>query len=232
MNEKNIKPERITKPIQLLAVWLLGLIAIESSLLTASGAISKPEWLSVLYGISAVCIIPLFLILIFLLQTKYRPQIQEDEYYAKYLDKNTMQFIDKNPKQKYSSDIIIKQEINQLVKETQDNFANIKLTIDKGESKEKLSNLITISDAKIAELEKIVKFGSINLYINKTIDTFSEILKAIKNIGFSRYEEFGEEGIPQNFLVSFSKTIPPLIISVIKKTHHFYKSMFLLIADA
>ena len=93
MNEQKIKPEKITKPIQLLAVWLIGLIAIETSLLTAAGTITQPEWLPVFFGISAVSIIPLFLLLIFLLQTKYRPQIQEDEFYSKYLDKNTQSFI-------------------------------------------------------------------------------------------------------------------------------------------
>lgn len=211
MSDKNIKPEKITKPIQLLAVWLIGLILIESSLLTAAGVINEPGWLPVFFGISAVSIIPVFLILIFLLQTKYRPQIQEDEYYSKYLDKNTMQFVDVSKKPNLPIELIRK-EMYQIVKETQNNLINIKSSVDKGESKERLESLISNSDSKISELEKIVKYASINLHINKTINSYREIIAEVKKIGFPRYEEFGEEEIPQNFLVSFTKTISPIIV--------------------
>lgn len=36
--------------------------------------------------IASVVNVPLFLICIFLLQTKFRPQMQEDLYYSKYLE--------------------------------------------------------------------------------------------------------------------------------------------------
>lgn len=211
MVENNIKPEKITKPIQLLAVWLIGLILIESSLLTASGTITNPQWLSVFFGISAVCIIPLFLGLIFLLQTKFRPQIQEDEYYSKYLDKNTMRFVDIPLKTNISKDFL-RDEIESIVKETQENFENIKSKLDEGKNKEEVTNLITVSDSKIAELEKIVKFSGLNIHINKLLPTFNQIVNVIRKIGFNYYEEFGEEAIPPNFLVSFSKRISPIII--------------------
>ena len=92
MQKNNINPEKITKPLQLLASWLIGLILIVSTLLTAAGTIISPSWLPAFFGISAVAIIPIFLLLIFLLQTKYRPEMQEDSDYAKYLDNNTMTF--------------------------------------------------------------------------------------------------------------------------------------------
>ncbi|OZI08062.1 hypothetical protein BWI93_11255, partial [Siphonobacter sp. BAB-5385] len=89
MTEHKIQPEKITKPIQLLAVWLVGLILLVSALITAAATVKEPYWLPAFYSISAVAIIPLFLGLIFLLQTKFRPQMQEDEYYSKYLNENT-----------------------------------------------------------------------------------------------------------------------------------------------
>jgi hypothetical protein len=49
MENHNIKPEKITKPIQLLAVWLIGLILMVSALLTAAGTINKPLWLPVFF---------------------------------------------------------------------------------------------------------------------------------------------------------------------------------------
>ncbi|OWP83000.1 hypothetical protein BWK59_12825 [Flavobacterium davisii] len=82
-----IKPEKITKPIQLLAAWLLGLILINASFLTAASQIIKPDWASGLLVIACVVNVPLFLISIFLLQTKFRPEMQEDTYYSKYLER-------------------------------------------------------------------------------------------------------------------------------------------------
>lgn len=85
MTETSIRPERVTKPFQLLATWLLGLIILEAELLTASSRVYEQKWLSALYGIDAIIIIPLFLWLIFLLQTKFRPEMQEDKYYSEWL---------------------------------------------------------------------------------------------------------------------------------------------------
>ena len=90
----NIKPEKVTKPIQLLGAWLLGLILLVIALLTASAKTYELKWLNAFYGISAVLIIPLFLRLIFLLQTKYRPEMQADEFYSEML------------KNKYTKDIM------------------------------------------------------------------------------------------------------------------------------
>jgi hypothetical protein len=214
MKDERIRPEKITKPIQLLAVWLIGLIAIETSLLAASATITKPEWLPVFFGISAVAIIPLFLFLIFLLQTKYRPQIQEDEYYSKYLDKNTMQFIqiDKNNNPRNE---LIKQETKKLIEETKKSINTIKESVDKDEKKETIENIIISSDNKIKNIERIIKYATHNLWINNTLDNFSLIVEKIKEIGFNSFKEFGNEKIPQNFHVSFTNTVNPIIIKEI-----------------
>jgi len=84
-----IEPHRITKPIQLLAAWLVGLILTDSTLLTAARVIARPGWASAVLVVAAVAAIPLFLISIFLLQTKYRPEMQEDSYYSEYLKNST-----------------------------------------------------------------------------------------------------------------------------------------------
>lgn len=104
MSENRITPEKVTKPIQLLAAWLVGLIVVNASFLLAAQQISKPDWASALLVISSVANVPLFIGALFLLQTKFRPQIQEDSYYAKYLEserqysqstrENAVQFIE------------------------------------------------------------------------------------------------------------------------------------------
>jgi heme/copper-type cytochrome/quinol oxidase subunit 2 len=87
MKGSNIKPHYVTRPIQLLAAWLVGLVLINSSFLTAASIIKIPEWVPGVLVLSAVINVPLFLILIFFLQTKYRRELQEDTYYAQHMEK-------------------------------------------------------------------------------------------------------------------------------------------------
>lgn len=90
MDTQNIVPEKITKPIQLLAAWLLGLILVNGSFLTAASQLLTPNWLPPFLVIAAVINVPIFLLSIFLLQTKYRPEMQEDTYYSKYLEQQNI----------------------------------------------------------------------------------------------------------------------------------------------
>jgi hypothetical protein len=92
MADAQIQPHRITKPIQLLAVWMLGLVILDGTFLGAARFLEKPEWLPPVLVISAVAFVPLFLIALFLLQTKFRPQLQEDVYYAEWLATQTQVF--------------------------------------------------------------------------------------------------------------------------------------------
>ena len=85
MEDNKIEPHKITKPIQLMAVWFVALLLIDSELLTAATFIKAPCWIPPLLVISAICFIPLFLVGIFLMQTVFRRELQEDPYYSKWL---------------------------------------------------------------------------------------------------------------------------------------------------
>ncbi len=87
MTESRIEPSKVTKPIQLLAAWLAGLILINSAFLVAAAQINQPNWASGLLVIASVCNVPIFLLCLFLLQTKFRPEMQEDLFYARYLER-------------------------------------------------------------------------------------------------------------------------------------------------
>ena len=80
-----IDATRITKPIQLLAAWLVGLIFVNTAFLLTATSFSEIEWLAAVLVISSVINVPLFLAAIFLLQTKFRPEMQEDHYYNEYM---------------------------------------------------------------------------------------------------------------------------------------------------
>jgi len=85
MDEQKIEPHKITKPIQLMAVWFVALLLIDSELLTAATLIKEPYWLPPLLVISAICFILIFIGGIFLMQTVFRKELQDDSYYSKWL---------------------------------------------------------------------------------------------------------------------------------------------------
>src|SRR6266849_7718277 len=85
MTEPQIQPHRITKPIQMLAVWMAGLVLLVGSFLAGARVLTKPDWVPPFLAIAAVSLVPLFLVLLFLMQTKFRPQLQEDAYYSEWL---------------------------------------------------------------------------------------------------------------------------------------------------
>jgi hypothetical protein len=89
MNEQSVKPEKITKPIQLLAAWLAGLFTIDSAFLFAATRMDSASWQSGALVIAAMVNVPLFLGAVFLLQTRFRPELQEDSYYSTYLSRRT-----------------------------------------------------------------------------------------------------------------------------------------------
>lgn len=81
MSVSKVKPEKITRPIQLLAVWLLGLVALVSAFLTAAVKITSLPWLQVVLIITAGIVAIVIIVLIFLMQTKYRPEMLGDKRY-------------------------------------------------------------------------------------------------------------------------------------------------------
>ncbi|PNH87195.1 hypothetical protein C1M56_14955 [Vibrio diazotrophicus] len=89
--EQVIKPEKITKPIQLLGAWLAGLFSVNSSFLFAAANMDNGSFESISLVIAAILNVPLFLAAVFLLQTKFRPELQEDSYYSSYLSQKTNQ---------------------------------------------------------------------------------------------------------------------------------------------
>ena len=85
MSNHKIDPTKVTKPIQLLAAWLVGLVVVDGSFLTAARLITNPDWISATLVIAAILNVPIFVSAIFLLQTRFRPEMQEDTYYSQYL---------------------------------------------------------------------------------------------------------------------------------------------------
>jgi hypothetical protein len=83
-----IKADKITKPIQLLAAWLSGLVLTNSTFLASAILIGPTIWTHYALITASIINVPLFLASIFILQTKFRPELQEDSYYSNYILNN------------------------------------------------------------------------------------------------------------------------------------------------
>jgi tetratricopeptide (TPR) repeat protein len=78
-----LRAERITSPIQLLAACLVLIIVVETAFLGGAAAISRPAWAAGLLVICAVTYVPGILCFLFILQTRYRPELMADAEYAR-----------------------------------------------------------------------------------------------------------------------------------------------------
>lgn len=85
MNQSKIVPEKITHPMQLMAAWFVMLVLLVTILLGAAFNISEPTWAAGYLVISATILIVLVLLCVFLMLTKFRPNLQDSEKYAVWL---------------------------------------------------------------------------------------------------------------------------------------------------
>ncbi len=76
----SIPPHKITQPFQLLAAWMVGMILIVGELIYASLSTTR-EWQSITYTVSAIILTLIFIRVIFLLQTRFRPEMQDAQHY-------------------------------------------------------------------------------------------------------------------------------------------------------
>jgi hypothetical protein len=65
MVQQGVDPEKVTKPIQLVAAWFATLVLSVSAFLAASNTTGHPGWLPILCGAAAVTAVPFFAWLVF-----------------------------------------------------------------------------------------------------------------------------------------------------------------------
>jgi len=97
MGTQRIDAHKITKPISLMVVWFLALVALDSGFLIAAGKIQSPPWTSPLLVVAAVSFVPIFLLGVFLMQTVFREELQDDRYYSEWLKRQEETFRDFDP---------------------------------------------------------------------------------------------------------------------------------------
>jgi len=214
MSEQRINPYQVTKPIQLLAAWLVGLILIDASFLGAAKIITVPAWAPGLLVIAAILNVPAFLTLIFFLQTKFRAELQEDTYYSKHLEKVTGQAKERTPKMDQFIEHIKKiemqsnnqfQKIEKNLEELTASLCQISLpSVDIAQVLEK------VEEAKLllSELEQETSF---KIAINDLLPHYKDILKQLILDNFTINQTFGstskDKVPPKTLTITCTKAI-------------------------
>jgi len=176
MSKQSIKPEKITKPIQLLGAWLAGLFSIDSCFLFAAANMDQGSFESYALTIAAIVNVPLFLLAVFLLQTKFRPELQEDSYYSTYLNQKT------NEKVVISKTVSHIAELSSKIAVLQKKFE----TRDNQEIKE--NNVIS----------------SLSIGLNSALPDLEEIKSKLKEAGAASYSSFGTGEMPEHRILAMS----------------------------
>ena len=70
----HIEPHKVTKPMQLLAAWLVGLIITNAIFLASAINFDKDSWERGALVVSAIVNVPIFLYALFILQTRFRAE--------------------------------------------------------------------------------------------------------------------------------------------------------------
>ncbi|WP_318510359.1 hypothetical protein [Photobacterium leiognathi] len=200
MTKTNIAPEKVTKPIQLLAAWLAGLIIVDGSFLLTASKNGLEHWSSSALIIAAILNVPIFLASIFLLQTRFRPEMQEDEYYSKYLAT------------RYSKETGKVEEVlvNGVVDELKASIEDLRI--------QNVRNTRPIHSApktySVAKSNmRISGFSDVNsrVQLNDLLPRFSDIFESLKKSNVKVDSTFGstsvEANVPDKFAITFGDDI-------------------------
>jgi len=189
--QNEIKPHKITKPIQLLSAWLFGLLLLNSTFLATALTI-KNEGLVYVLVWAAIINVPIFLAAIFLLQTKFRPEMQEDSFYAKYLDSKTGTY----------KEISIPDVIDKKFRDFEAVYLSKKET-------------------SFTQSSNLLEFKSIKIMVNDHLPKLTEIREFLYTNGYSIQDYFGKckgtQDIPDKAIISFDENIDIELVKPILK---------------
>jgi hypothetical protein len=188
--DQKIEPEKVTKPIQLLAAWLIGLILVNGTFLTAASLLENGSWERTALVIASIVNVPLFLVSMFLLQTRFRPELQEDIFYSQYLDKKTNQVVTLARDEKIEMELLSLR--NQILV--------LSNPLDLSSNKEK----------RIQSTKETLLGTKWNIALNDYLDNFTEIRSFLKSEGIAISEIFGSTSTknrPVRKQLTFSRSV-------------------------
>ena len=185
-NPDTLKPEKLTKPIQVLGAWLAGLLSLDSCFLIAAVNLQETGWLAASLVLASIANVPLFLFAVFVLQTRFRPELQEDSYYATYLSKKTDSIINVD-----RDEAILLQMRRQI---------------------EELEKVVSASTSPEASSDVL---DGVSISINKHLVNRSDIRKRLSSLGAFPITSFGTSESPQGKYLAISKYLSKSTVRLI-----------------
>jgi hypothetical protein len=154
---------------------------------------NKSEWISGALVIMSIINVPLFLVAIFILQTKFRPEMQEDSYYYRYL---------KDKMGSKSNSSANPDANSQVQRQIEDIEKNIELTI-KDIKKEKRGGVKKLQ----TNLTEIISMAGISIKLNERLDEFGLIKETFEksNIIIKEFFGIGLKDKPKNLNIVIGK---------------------------
>lgn len=182
MSDQKIQPAAITKPMQLLAAWLVGLLSLDTCFLLAATRLPVGSTEAVALVWAAIVNVPLFLGALFLLQTKFRPELQEDLYYSTYINQKTNQKVS--------------------VSKDEQRLATVLGRI------EQVENLLKATTTFSASRGDTTVLSTISFGINEHFPDREELSEKLLAMGIPRHTWFGGEEPPDSRVVAISVHLP------------------------
>ncbi|MDV2857514.1 hypothetical protein [Oceanimonas sp. CAM02] len=177
MSGSKIVPEKIKKPIHLLGAWLAGLFTVNGGFLIAATNMERGSFESIALVVAAIVNVPVFLFSVFLLQTKFRPELQEDHYYSTYLSQKT------NEKVKVLKSEAQLAEVFQKLNE--------------------LENKVLPADTESkGDLLPELAFG-----VNKNFGDYGRITSELASLGVIACTSFGSDNVPERRSVAIDRRV-------------------------
>jgi len=226
MVDQKLEAHKINKPFQLLAAWLVGLVIVNGTFLTAARLISEPIWLRVVLVIASVINVPCFLICIFLLQTKFRPEMQDDKFYSEHLKQKYNSFSGKI--EVYSEETkVLSKEIKELtisntrlirmVEDVQEQVAaftyqtlynnsdEMCATLFEGDNQGDAGSIIGGTNSMV-HLKQSVNWDYVWVEVNDLLPKYKEIREKLASKGIRVRDTFGsnsfEKEVPSRFTLT------------------------------
>jgi hypothetical protein len=190
LDKPQIQPQYVTKPIQLLAAWLVGLICIDGIFLEVALRLQPRTWERGWLVLAAILNVPAFLTAMFTLQTRFRAELQDDPHYAQYLSKKT------------SESLTVRR-----VDVTPEAVA-----LPAARAPEPLTG--AAADAAVtADAPAALDWSPWRIAINDHLPRFAEIRAALRLAGIPVAEIFGNShraaaAPPDNWVVSLNRALP------------------------
>ena len=190
LDKPQIQPQHVTKPIQLLAAWLVGLICIDGIFLEVALRLEPGTWERGWLVCAAILNVPAFLTAMFTLQTRFRAELQDDPHYAQYLSKKT------------SESLTIKRV----------DVATEVVSLPAPRPQEPRTG--AAADATVpADATTALDWTPWRIAINDHLPRFAEIRAALRHAGIPVAEIFGNahrgsSEPPDNWVVSLNRALP------------------------